>query len=133
VSALPAGDAAADGTIVDLARTALGEGPLWGMESAELNATLLAWPAGTGVAEHRNDELDVLVIVLAGSAVLRLDGADHELVGGGLVLLPRGSARSITAGARGVRYLSIHRRRGPLLPRPRNTDVKEWPCAVPNS
>jgi quercetin dioxygenase-like cupin family protein len=133
VSALPTSSSDADGQVVDLTLTALGEGPLWGMESAELNATLLAWPAGKGVAEHRNDELDVLVVVLAGSGALRLDGVDHDLSGGTLVLLPRGSVRSITAGPRGVRYVAIHRRRGPLLPRPRDADAEGRPCAVPSS
>ena len=31
-----------------------GTGPLWGMASNDLNATLLAWPAGHELAEHTN-------------------------------------------------------------------------------
>jgi quercetin dioxygenase-like cupin family protein len=112
-----AGDDAAP--VVDLARPTRGGGPQWGMESDELNATLLAWPAGAGIAEHRNPDREVLVIVLEGSVAVKLDGVDQELFEDELVLLPRGSARSFTAGPGGVRYLSIHRRRGPLLPQPR--------------
>jgi hypothetical protein len=78
--------------VVDLARAARGRGPQWGMQSTDLNATLLEWPAGAGFREHRNDERDVLV------------------------LLPRGSAGSLTAGPIGARYLSIHTRREPLRP-----------------
>ena len=104
---------------VDLAGMPSGAGPLWGMQSEELNATLLEWPPGGGVAEHVNDELEVLVLVLAGSASVSVDGTEHELTAGGLLLVPRGSARSLSAGRGGVRYLSVHRRRGPLLPRPR--------------
>jgi quercetin dioxygenase-like cupin family protein len=86
------------------------------MQSEELNATLLAWPPGTGVAEHVNGELETVLVVLHGSARVRLDGTDHELSAHQLLVLPRGSARSLTAGPAGVRYLSLHRRRGPLLP-----------------
>ena len=45
-----------------------GSGPLWGIASNDLNATLLVWPAGHEVAEHTNTELDVLLIVLEGGA-----------------------------------------------------------------
>ncbi len=101
---------------VDLAAAPGGAGPLWGMQSDELNATLLAWPPGGGVAEHVNDHLEVLLVILGGSARVTLDGAEHELATGNLLLLPRGCTRAITAGGDGVRYLSVHRRRGPLLP-----------------
>jgi quercetin dioxygenase-like cupin family protein len=105
---------------VDLAGAPSGVGPLWGLQTDELNATLLEWPPGGGVAEHVNDELEVLLLVLAGSASVGLDGSEHRLSAGTLLLVPRGSARSISAGRDGVRYLSVHRRRGPLLPSPRS-------------
>lgn len=106
--------------VVSLACPVRGGGPHWGMESADLNATLLTWPAGAGVAAHRNAECDVLVLVLEGSAVVRLDGVDHDVGDQQLLLLPRNSERSLTAGPSGVRYLSVHRRRGPLLPQSRS-------------
>jgi methenyltetrahydrofolate cyclohydrolase len=112
-----AGDVDADGPVVDLAQPGRGRGPQWGMQSPELNATLLGWPAGAGVPEHRNTERDVLVVVLDGSAELVLDGIEHRLRAHQLVLLPRGSSRALTAGPLGVRYLSIHLRREPMLPR----------------
>ena len=101
---------------VDLTAARGDAGPLWGMQSDDLNATLLAWPAGAGVAEHVNDQLDVLMVVLDGTACVMLDGSAHRLSAGHLLLIPRGSARAVEAGAEGVRYLSVHRRRGPLLP-----------------
>jgi formiminotetrahydrofolate cyclodeaminase/quercetin dioxygenase-like cupin family protein len=116
----PAGaadDVDAEGPVVDLARPVRGRGPQWGMQSPELNATLLGWPAGAGVPEHRNTERDVLLVVLDGSAELVLDGIEHRLRAHQLVLLPRGSSRALTAGPLGVRYLSIHLRREPMLPR----------------
>ena len=49
-------------------------GPIWGAESEELNATLLSWRPGTGPQEHINGERDVLIVVLAGSATLKHGG-----------------------------------------------------------
>ncbi|MDP1846818.1 MAG: hypothetical protein Q8K79_03415 [Solirubrobacteraceae bacterium] len=114
------GDTHGIGEPVDLA-AGEGSGPLWGMASDDLNATLLAWPAGEGVAEHVNAELDVLVVVLEGSAAVMIDGAPHGLVAPAAILVPRGAPRAIEAGDGGVRYLSVHRRRGPLQIAPRAT------------
>lgn len=44
----------------------IGTGPLWGMASSDLNATLLAWPPGHELVEDTKSELDVLLIVLEG-------------------------------------------------------------------
>jgi quercetin dioxygenase-like cupin family protein len=90
------------------------------MQSDELNATLLAWPAGHEIASHVNDEREVMLIVLAGSAHVTVAGIAHQVAAEQLVLLPRGSERAIAAGPDGVRYLSIHLRRGPLLPTARS-------------
>jgi len=91
-----------------------GTGPLWGLASTDLNATLLVWPPGGGVDEHVNAELDVLVVVLGGHGSAIIDGATHELAPGSAILIPRATRRAITAGETGLRYLSVHRRRGPL-------------------
>jgi uncharacterized cupin superfamily protein len=95
-----------------------GVGPLWGIASTDLNATLLAWPAGHEVAEHVNAELDVLVVVLGGAGSAVVDGDTHDLAAGCALLVERGASRRITAGDGGLRYLSIHRRRGPLQIQP---------------
>jgi quercetin dioxygenase-like cupin family protein/iron-sulfur cluster repair protein YtfE (RIC family) len=91
-----------------------GSGPVWGTESEELNATLLDWRAGEGPAEHVNDERDVLVVVLAGSAIVRTENQERELAAGEATIISKGRRRKITAGRHGVRYLSVHRRRPPL-------------------
>ena len=93
---------------------AQGTGPLWGMASTDLNATLLAWPPGHEVAEHVNADLDVLVIALEGHGTATIDGNAHELAAGTAILIPRSTQRRIQAGGDGLRYLSVHRRRGPL-------------------
>ena len=91
-----------------------GSGPLWGTASEELNATLLQWRAGEGPPEHVNEERDVLVVVLAGSATVSADGDEHELTVGDATIIAKGRRRKIAAGREGVRYLSVHRRRAPL-------------------
>jgi uncharacterized cupin superfamily protein len=103
---------AVDGAVDLLSRS--GVGPLWGLASTDLNATLLAWPPGEGVAEHVNDDLDVLVIVLDGQGSAIVDGVSHHLAAGSAILIPCRTRRAIAAGDAGLRYVSVHRRRGPL-------------------
>jgi len=91
-----------------------GTGPLWGMASSDLNATLLAWPPRHQLVEDTNTELDVLLIVLEGSGVAKVDEQEHALVAGSALLVEKGSSRTVRAGADGIRYVSVHRRRGPL-------------------
>ena len=88
-----------------------GSGPLWGTATDDLNVTLLAWPAGHEVAEHVNDERDVLMVVVAGSATVQVDGAAAVLDAPAALVVPKGARRSIAAGPDGVRYVSAHLRR----------------------
>lgn len=108
----------ASGPVVDLL-AGDGEGPLWGTASADLNATLLAWPAGAGTPEHVNAERDVLVVGVAGSGTLTVDGEAHACGAGTATLVAKGSTRRIGAGAAGIRYLTVHLRRGGLSIAPR--------------
>ena len=84
--------------------------------------------AGAGPPEHVNGERDVLVVVLAGSATVSADGDEHELAVGEATIIAKGRRRKISAGRNGVRYLSVHRRRAPLLisPAPKGDG---WPNA----
>ena len=107
-----AGERKADAVVDLLGRR--GTGPLWGMASGDLNATLLAWPPGHELAEHATGELDVLLIVLEGGGVAKVDEHEHALFAGSALLVEEGSSRAIRAGADGLRYLSVHRRRAPL-------------------
>ena len=98
---------------VDLS-AADGTGPLWGTATEDLNATLLAWPPGSGPAEHVNAERDVLLVVLSGSATVTVDGREEVVEAGHALVLEKRATRKITAGPDGVRYLSVHVRRPPL-------------------
>ena len=91
-----------------------GRGPLWGTETEDLNATLLAWPPGAGPSEHVNSERDVLLVVLRGSADVPIDGRQRHVDAGQALVVEKGSARRVVAGPEGVRYLSVHIRRAPL-------------------
>lgn len=106
----PGGESWPVGQPVDLRRSA-GRELGWRLASDDLNATLVAWAPGRGVVEHVNDELDVLIVVLDGEGVVAVDGASHMMRAPSAILVPRGAARAISAGAPGLRYLSIHRRR----------------------
>jgi quercetin dioxygenase-like cupin family protein len=94
-------------------------GPVWGEASEDLNATLLAWEHGGGPPEHVNEERDVFLVVLEGSATVRVDEDEHELAAGDALIVGKGRRRKITAGRDGVRYLAVHRRRPPLQIRSR--------------
>jgi quercetin dioxygenase-like cupin family protein len=89
-------------------------GPVWGAASEDLNATLLEWPAGEGPAEHVNPALDVLYVVVLGSATLTVDGEPRELRVGEATIVDKGARRALVAGSEGVRYLTSHIRRGGL-------------------
>jgi len=91
-----------------------GKGPLWGLASEDLNATLLAWPRGGGVSEQVNEERDVLLIVVARSCWVWLDGVRHYASPRQAVLVEKGRGHRLLAGEDGVRYLSVHVRRPPL-------------------
>ncbi|CAN5461277.1 hypothetical protein BH11ARM2_BH11ARM2_17910 [soil metagenome] len=110
-----------------LARTARGSGPEWGMETEDLNATLLVWQAGEGVSEHVNEELDVMIVGVEGEGEVTVDGHVFVLSPGQTVVVPKGAVRSVCARSARFAHLNVHRRRrkltlGPLPPR-RSTPV----------
>jgi quercetin dioxygenase-like cupin family protein len=96
--------------LVDLASHG-GSGTLWGVATHDLNATLLTQEAGAATQEHVNDELDVLLVILAGSATVVVDGEALDARAGHLAIIPKGRSRRLVSGPEGVRYLSVHRRR----------------------
>lgn len=91
-----------------------GNGPVWGIASEDLNATLLSWPPGAEVAEHVNEDRDVLLFITQGSGAATLNGQAHALHPAHILLINKGTQRHVRAGANGLRYLSIHLQRGPL-------------------
>jgi hypothetical protein len=84
------------------------------LASDDLNMTLLAWQAHEGVADHVNEERDVLLIGIKGSGSIRIDGVEHPFEAGHGILVEKGRRFGIVASEAGLRYLSIHVRRPPL-------------------
>ncbi|MFI9270720.1 cupin domain-containing protein [Kitasatospora sp. NPDC052896] len=94
-------------------------GALWRLTepARQLDANLIRLPAGAVVAEHRENDLDVLLLVVAGDGTL-LDGARTVPLGAGaLAWLPRAARRGLRAGPDGLVYLTVHRRRPGLAVR----------------
>jgi quercetin dioxygenase-like cupin family protein len=68
---------------VDLASLAAGvdhPGARWRLDGKDLQANLVRLGRGDRIAPHRNDEVEVLVVVVAGRGQLTLDGQAHQLV-----------------------------------------------------
>ena len=92
-------------------------GTVWALvEGGDLNANLVRFPAGRGVEGHGNLEVDVLLLGVSGSGSVAVDEEEHALSAGTLVFVPRGARRSTRSCSEDFSYLSVHRRRGPLLP-----------------
>lgn len=88
-------------------------GALWRLAESgrQLDANVVHLPPGHHVDTHREPELDVLLLVLAGDGTLTAPDGPHPLPTGTLTWLPHGSTRSLAAGPAGLTYLTAHRRR----------------------
>jgi quercetin dioxygenase-like cupin family protein len=99
---------------VDLASLAAGghhSGALWRLDGEDLQANLVWLGRGDRIQPHRNDEVEVLVVVVSGRGELTLDGQVHQLVPMVVAQLPKGTVRAIKAVDGPLAYLSVHRRR----------------------
>src|SRR3954462_11850303 len=84
-----------------------GGGVVWSA-SPGCHVNLVVLDASTGIGEHRNDEVDVLIAVLDGGARVIVDDRELSLRAGDAVVVPRGATRAVAAGDLGVRYLTVH-------------------------
>ncbi len=92
-----------------------GNGVHWTLEpDGDLNANLVRLDPGEEVGAHGNTEVDVLLVGLAGAGHVVLEERTVPLRPSTVVLVPKGSERSIHAGPEGLGYLTVHRRRGGL-------------------
>jgi len=92
-------------------------GAIWNLDprDRQLDANVISLRPGGSIASHVGPDLDVLMVVLAGSGELTMAGdASSSLTTGDIVWLPRRSERAIGAGASGLRYLTVHTRRPAL-------------------
>jgi quercetin dioxygenase-like cupin family protein len=99
---------------VDLASLAAGgshPGARWRLDGEELQANLVRLDRGDRIQPHRNDEVEVLVVVVSGRGELTLDGQVHQLAPMVVAHLPKGMVRAVVAVDGSLAYLSVHRRR----------------------
>jgi quercetin dioxygenase-like cupin family protein len=101
---------------VDLSQVPGAGGVVWSASPEGLHTNLVVLDAGGTIPAHRNDAIDVLVVVLAGTGTLTVDETPVGLAPSAALLVPRGTKRAIRAGADGLRYLTIHAARPPLSP-----------------
>ena len=84
--------------IIDFTRIKLSEGkygPVFSLESGDLDCNLIYWDEGQGVPPHPNDDLDVVGIVLRGEGILHMDGVDYRLYPGQFFLIPKRTVRQL--------------------------------------
>ena len=97
------------------ARAGARMGTIWSLGHGEdLNANLVRFPAGCGVEDHVNDEVDVILVGVSDTGTVAVDGEEYVLKAGTLVLVPKGARRRIRSLSRDFTYLSVHRRRDAL-------------------
>jgi quercetin dioxygenase-like cupin family protein len=90
-------------------------GVIWTLDaSSDLNANLVRFGTGQGVGEHVNDEVEVIVLGVSGSGIVRVDREEHALSAGILVIIPKGARRSTVSTSEDFAYLTVHCRRRPL-------------------
>jgi mannose-6-phosphate isomerase-like protein (cupin superfamily) len=103
-----------------LAQASADRGPVWTCEGNDLHLNLLVFDETGGVAEHVNDEVEVLVVGVAGEGAVEIDGRREPLRGGQAIVIPKGARRAIRSAGGRFAYLTCHRRRAGL-----------WPAGVP--
>ena len=94
-------------------------GALWSLpHDGDLDANVVLLQPGQSVGAHMNDEVDVLVVGLAGSGEVLVDGELQRLRAGVLVHVAKGATRAVTAGDLGpLVYVTVHRARAGLAGR----------------
>jgi mannose-6-phosphate isomerase-like protein (cupin superfamily) len=105
--------------IIDFTHIQLEEriyGPVFALESDDLDCNLVYWNEGEGVPAHPNDDLDVVGLVLLGEGILQMDGVEYKLRAGQFFLIPKRVVRALYSTGGAFVYLTVHRRREPLVP-----------------
>src|SRR3954453_24248361 len=69
-------------TIIDPRALLLGathDGPIWSLNSEQLNINLLRFSTGEGIPPHVNDQVDVLIVIVEGEGALTLGDEQHPV------------------------------------------------------
>jgi quercetin dioxygenase-like cupin family protein len=100
--------------LADLSTIAGVGGVVWSAAPQGVHVNLVVLEPGGAIAAHRNDALDVLVVVLSGAGHAVVDDEEVQMEPMRALLVPRGSERSFRAATDGLRYLTVHAQRGPM-------------------
>ena len=99
--------------IIDLPELALRRaavGTVWANQSEDLNARLIVFEIGQGIAEHVDDEADVLLVGISGEGAVNIDGRPSFMWPGTALLIAKGARRSIQASLGRFSYLACSHR-----------------------
>jgi quercetin dioxygenase-like cupin family protein len=83
-------------TIIDpraLLMRATHTGPIWSLNSEQLNINVLCFDTGEGIQPHINNEDDILIVIVEGEGALTLGDEDCPIRAGEATLIPRGVRR----------------------------------------
>lgn len=89
---------------------------MFGAETEDLDITVLAWPEHYSIESHVNSEVDVVMIVISGCGIAIVDGERYEMRLGSMLIIKKGSERSIESRSVDFRYINVHKRRRGLMP-----------------
>ena len=92
------------------------QGPVFSLESSDLDCNFLRFDNGEGVPLHINAQVDVAGVVMDGEGFLQVDGQQHLLTEGDFFYVPKGAARKLRSAGGPFAYLSFHARRPCLAP-----------------
>jgi quercetin dioxygenase-like cupin family protein len=92
------------------------QGPVFSLESPDLDCNCLRFDGGEGIPLHINAQVDVAGVVLEGEGFLQVDGQQYVLTEGDFFYIPRGTARKLRSEGGPFTYLSFHARRPCLTP-----------------
>ncbi|MFE9258048.1 hypothetical protein [Streptomyces sp. NPDC006879] len=107
-------------------------GALWRLRThqRQLDSNIVRLPAGAEVAEHVETHLDVVMFAIRGSARITLDGRGQDLEPGSVIWLPHGVPRALSAGAEGLVFLTVHRRRRGMTIGGRSSSAQPPNCTL---
>jgi quercetin dioxygenase-like cupin family protein len=105
------GDAGARVDLASLAAVGDRPGAVWRLDGEDLQANLVRLEPGDRIQAHRNHDVEVLVVAVAGQGELTVDGQVHQLTPMVLVHVPKATVRAVMAVDGPLTYLSVHRRR----------------------
>jgi quercetin dioxygenase-like cupin family protein len=102
--------------LYDLDPEPTGYGPVFSLESTDLDCNYSRYDQGEGVPLHINAQVDVGGIVLEGQGILQVDGEQRLLTEGDFFYIPKGAARKLRSDGGPFAYLTFHARRPCLTP-----------------